>query len=146
MTFTYVDPTTSDRDAVRLLLSDTVQETSRLQDSEIAFLLSEWNNDTRLAAAEGAEIIAGQFMAIAKETKRVGDLILSKDYSHTAAQYSALADSLRANRSRLHTPIVVINPDAALSTVNRSSNTPTTDFVIGQDDNPGGVYDMTQEY
>lgn len=141
MTFTYVDPTNTDRDKVRFLLSDTDTvnvANQQLQDAEIAWLLSEWG-DVRLAAAEGAETIAGKFMARARSMKRVGDLILQQDYSHTAGLYKELAESIRDNRDRKNPPMVVVDAQALVSTAARDMSTdPTTDFTMGIDDNRRG--------
>ena len=141
MTFTYVNPTNSDRDKVRFLLfdTDTVNVSNqKLQDEEITWLLSEWV-DARLAAAEGAETLAGKFLALARSYEKVGDLILQKDYSHTAALYEALAATIRGNHDRKNPPLMVANAGALQSTSIRAmTDPPNSDFFAGITDNQRG--------
>jgi hypothetical protein len=61
---------------------------------------------------------------------------ISKTYSNQAQQYHILAQSLYQQRLRKSGPIPIVNPEAIQSTVNREPFTPTTDFVVGQMDNP----------
>ena len=50
MAFTYVDPTSGDRDKVRFLIQDTDSTDPHLQDAEITYLVSVWGNVYRAAA------------------------------------------------------------------------------------------------
>ena len=54
MAFTYVDPSSGDRDKVRFLVQDTDSTDAHLQDAEITYLVSTWGNvyDAAIAAAE----------------------------------------------------------------------------------------------
>lgn len=137
MTFTYSGtPSTSQRDAIRFLLNDTDSTDVLLQDEEISFLVATWI-DTFEAARGGAEVIASRFTRDADNvSKTVGDISISKSFSGKAKQYRELAKSLFEQRMRLSPPAPTINPQAIESTINRSPFTPTTDFYLGEFDNP----------
>jgi hypothetical protein len=137
MTFTYSgNPAASDKDAVRFLLNDTTEANeTNISDEEINYLLAQWENVYEAARA-GAEHLAATYAQLADTSKSVGDISISKTYSNQAAQYHTLAQSLYQQRLRKSGPIPVVNPEAIQSTVNREPFTPTTDFVVGQMDNP----------
>jgi hypothetical protein len=84
------DPSNSDRDAVRLAISDTDESSPLLFDSEIDYTLTQFANPL-LAAAQLARTLAGKFAQ--KVNKSVGDLRIS--YSDIAKNYRALADDLQ---------------------------------------------------
>lgn len=138
MTFTYVDPTNSDRDRVRFLVgdTDTVNAANQhLQDAEITWLLSEWV-DVYGAAIAACEQLAIQFSSKADNTKKVGDFSISTQYSGISAQYHKAAEKLRQTRMLKNPPGFVVNADSLLATVDRSlDNAPITDFRVGQFDN-----------
>lgn len=91
MTWTYGNsPSTSTRDAVRLLCSDVDTTDQLLSDEEIAYFLAE-NGTAQQAAAAAARQLALQF-ARAADSKTVGDLALQ--YRSRAATFAALADRL----------------------------------------------------
>lgn len=137
MTFTYSGtPSASQRDAIRFLLNDTDSTDVLLQDEEISYLISTWSN-TYEAARGGAEVIASRFTRDADNiSKTVGDISISKSFSNKAKEYRALAKSLFEQRMRLSPPTPTINAQAIESTVNRDPFTPTTDFYLGEFDNP----------
>lgn len=135
MTFTYVGPSTSDRDKVRFLIQDTDSNSPHLTDEEIAWLLSEWA-DPYDAAANAADVIAGSYAHKADYSKSVGDLSLSETFSQQSTRFSALATSLRLNRMRRYTPAWIANSEALKSTGDRNVATYNTDAHLGQMDNP----------
>ena len=97
MTWTY-DPTNAGTstaaerlDAVRLLVGDTDTNDQQVQDEEIAFALSESNDNVYYAAAWVARAIAGKY---ARQVNIDLDGQLSADYSDLAEQYNRLADQL----------------------------------------------------
>ena len=97
MTWTY-DPTNAGTgnaaarlDAVRLLVGDTNTNDQQVQDEEIAFALSESNDNVYYAAAWVARAIAGKY---ARQVTTELDGQLSVEYSDLAKQYSKLADQL----------------------------------------------------
>jgi len=97
MTWTY-DPTNAGTgnaaarlDAVRLLVGDTDTNDQQVQDEEIAFALSESNDNVYYAAAWVARAIAGKY---ARQVTTELDGQLSVEYSDLAKQYSKLADQL----------------------------------------------------
>lgn len=144
MTFSYSgNPASSDLDAVRFLIKDTVVNTeTNLSNEEITWLLSTWI-DIYESASAGAEHLAATFSSLSDTSKSVGDISISKTYSNQAQQYYDLAKRLRAQRVRLKGPIPIINPEAIESTARRQPFTPTTDFFVGQFDNPGSVSDLS---
>lgn len=144
MTFSYSgNPASSQKDAVRFLLNDTEATDVLLQNEEIDFLIGQWSDTYEIARA-GAEIIASKFSREADSvSKTVGDLSLSKSFNDKASQYRALAKSFYLQRLRKTPPIPTINPEAIESTANRSPFTPTTDFHVGQFDNPSSYTDSS---
>jgi hypothetical protein len=135
MTFTYVGPATSDRDKVRFLIQDTDSTAPHMTDEEINWLISEWA-DVYDAAANAADVLAGQYAHKADYSKSVGDLSLNETFSTQSQRFSALAVSLRLNRMRRFAPSWVANADALKSTADRNVATYTTDAFLGQMDNP----------
>jgi len=137
MTFTYSGtPSASQRDAIRFLLNDTDSTDVLLQDEEISYLIATWTN-TYEAARGGAEVIASRFTRDADNvSKTVGDISISKSFQNKAKEYRALAKSLFEQRMRLSPPTPTINAQAIQSTENRDPFTPTTDFYLGEFDNP----------
>lgn len=97
MTWTYVSPTTSEKDAVRFLLGDTDSDDQLIQDEEIIFLLDERGN-RYYAAADAAEQIAARFT---REVNHSADG-LSWSGSSLQTQFFELAERLRGmgRRSR----------------------------------------------
>ena len=144
MTFTYSgNPSSTQRDSIRFLLNDTDATDVLLTDEEIAYLIAQWS-DTYESARAGAEIIASKFSRDADNiSKTVGDLSISKSFNNKAAQYRELAKSFLDQRMRKTPPIPTINPQSIESTANRDPFTPTTDFFLGQFDNPGSNTDVS---
>ena len=105
MTWTYTNaPSSSARDAVRFLSGDNDTANQGVTDEEIAFLLTEWNDNTYLAAAAVCDAMAGTATTNAVTSKSVGDLSLSLDYSGQAAALTARAAALRAQSTRRYPP------------------------------------------
>lgn len=133
MAFTYGgDPSASGLAKVRFLLSDTNSSDYELEDAEINYLLSEWDNDVYDAAAAGAEVVAGKF-AKAATSKSVGDLSLS--FQNRAEDYRQLAASLRQLKTDKFVPTPWIAPQAVVATDDKSVSDPKTDMWTGIHDN-----------
>lgn len=134
MAFTYVDPSSGDRDKVRFLIQDTDSNDQHLQDAEITYLLTTWGNvyDAAIAAAE---IISGQYAHKTNYSRSIGDLSISESYGATAAEFRALAQRLAAQRDRLYVPIAKINAQSITSTADKSVSTFKSDFSTGLMDN-----------
>jgi len=144
MTFSYSgNPSSSDRDAVRFLLNDTDSTDVLLQNEEIEYLIVQWGDVYEVARA-GAETIASSFSRQADNiSKTVGDLSISKSFNAKASQYRELAKSFQMQKMRKLPPKPRINPQSIESTSNRDPFTPTTDFFVGQFDNPGSSTDLS---
>lgn len=98
MSWTFTNnPSGVPRDAVRILCGDTNENEPLLSDETIAWLLSEENGSTILAAARACELIASQFAREADIS--VGEL--SVKFSTLAENYRQRALSLRAEASLL---------------------------------------------
>lgn len=95
MTWSYVSPSDSEKDAVRFLLGDTDPDDELIQDEEINFLLDE-RQDRYHAAADAAEQIAGRFT---REVNQSADG-LSWSGSSLSQQFFELATKLRAQGRR----------------------------------------------
>jgi hypothetical protein len=133
MAFTYVDPTSGDRDKVRFLVQDTDSTDVHLQDAEITYLVSTWGNvyDAAIAAAE---IISGQYANKTNYSRSIGDLSISESYATSAAEFRTLADRLRAQKNRIYPPTAKINASAIIATADKLVTTYKTDFYTGMHD------------
>lgn len=133
MAFTYVDPSSGDRDKVRFLIQDTDSTDAHLQDAEITYLVSTWGNvyDAAIAAAE---IISGQYANKTNYSRSIGDLSISESYATSAAEFRSVADRLRAQKNRIYPPTPEINAAAIVSTEDRTQTTFTTEFRTGLHD------------
>jgi hypothetical protein len=134
MAFTYVDPTSGNRDAIRFLIQDTDSTDAHFQDAEINYLYSVWGNiyDAAIAAAE---IISGQYAHKTNYSRSIGDLSISESYGASAAEFRALADRLRSQRDRLYVPIAKINAQSIIATGDKTVTTYKSDFSTGFMDN-----------
>jgi hypothetical protein len=135
MAFTYVDPSSGDRDKVRFLIQDTVSTDAHLQDEEIAYLLSTWGNNVFDAAIAAAEIISGSYAHKTNYSRSIGDLSISESYGASAAEFRALAQRLKDQRDRLFVPIAKINAQSIISTADKAVTTYKSDFSTGLMDN-----------
>lgn len=134
--FTYSgDPSTSDLDQVRFLLSDTNAASPLLQDAEIEWLLDECA-DVYDSAATAADIISGKFAGQSDYSKSVGDLSLSQTFSAQAERFKVLGNTLRQVRFRKAVPTWIANAASLESTADRVVDTYNTDMYAGQFDNP----------
>jgi hypothetical protein len=134
MAFTYVDPSSGDRDKVRFLVQDTDSTDFHLHDSEITYLLSTWGNvfDAAIAAAE---VISGQYAHKTNYSRSIGDLSISESYGASAQEFRALASRLKDQRDRLRVPIPKINAQSIVSTGEKTVQTYKSDFSTGLMDN-----------
>lgn len=139
MSYTYSNPSTQPKDAVRFLVGDTNASEPKLQDEEIAFLLTEWDNNTYFAAAAGAEAIAA---SAASWFSFSGDGVsLSVDQVQT--KYMQLATQLRIQasfRGRYAGPYAggIDRADVERNEIDDSVVHP--DFASGMHDNPESGY------
>lgn len=134
MTFSYTDPTDSDKDAVRFLLGDTTSATAYLQDEEIEFLLAKWMplyDSVEYAAAVAASTIAARFAA---EANYSADGV-SISLGNLAQQFRDLAASLREQHKGL---LIGGKPDVGgiAPDEERDPTVKDTDFGTGMHDNP----------
>ena len=134
MAFTYVDPSSGDRDKVRFLVQDTDSTDYHLEDAEITYLVSTWGNvyDAAIAAAE---IISGQYAHKTNYSRSIGDLSISESYGASAAEFRALASRLKDQRDRLRVPIPKINAQSIVATGEKTVQTYKSDFSTGLMDN-----------
>jgi hypothetical protein len=133
--FTYVNPSSGNRDKVRFLIQDTVSTDAHLQDEEIAYLLSTWNDNVYDAAIAGAEVIAGAYAHKTNYSRSVGDLSISEQYGASAVEFRALADTLRKQKLLLYPPTVKFNSQSVVATEDKLVQTYKSDFKTGMMDN-----------
>lgn len=133
MAFTYVDPSSGDRDKVRFLIQDTDSTDAHLQDAEITYLVSTWGNvyDAAIAAAE---IISGQYANKTNYSRSIGDLSISESYATSAGEFRLVADRLREQKNRIYPPTPKINASAIVSTEDRTQTVFSTEFRTGLHD------------
>lgn len=133
MSFTYVDPGSNDRDKVRFMIGDVDSADYHFSDAEIAYLLTTWITPIDAAIA-GAEMIAGRFAHKTNYSRSIGDLSISESYGTSAAEFRALANSLRQQRGKLSPPTIKANADALKATIDKTTTTYNTDFYTGIQD------------
>lgn len=114
MTWTYSgNPSSSDRDAVRFLVADTVSTDPLITDEEIAYLLDVYS-EAPTAAVGAARAIAAKFSREADQARSIGDLSLNESLSQKSTQYHHLADHLAGLASGITLPPVPVANSNAL--------------------------------
>jgi len=98
------NPANSDNDAVRFLCGDVNTSNQQINNEEIAFLLSSWNNNTYLAAAFACDAIAGIYASKADSSRTVGDLSISTQFLSQSKTFLDRATNLRSMASRAYPP------------------------------------------
>jgi len=143
MTFNYSgDPSTSTRNYVRFLISDTDSTDALFSDEELNYVISEWSGDAYNAARECAEILIARFSRLAdSSSKSVGDISVSESYSSKITHYKELAESLIRRQMRKSPPRPFVNAQALKSTNDRIVDDFNTDFYSGIHDNPNNIQD-----
>lgn len=106
------DPSARPIDEVRFLSGDTDSTNQQVTDSEITYLLSEWNDDPYIAAAAVCESAASKASAKADQSKSVGDLSISTQYGAQASAFSTRARSLREQAARRNPPSPTVSSAA----------------------------------
>lgn len=92
MTWSYTgNPASSPKDAVRFLIGDTDKCAELLQDDEIKYLLSQYNNAPMNAAIRACEVIMAKFSRMADES--VGQVKIS--FSQKSKSYREMLANLR---------------------------------------------------
>ncbi len=88
MSFEYTDPSDSDKDHVRFLVGDTIEETFSLSDEEINFLVTEEGNIywAASAAAEGMAAKVAKFVSNSMEGASAQDSQMFMQYREVARQ------------------------------------------------------------
>lgn len=144
MTFTYSgDPSTSTRNYVRFLISDTDSTDALFSDEELNYVINEWGSDAYKAARECAEILIARFAREADSTsKSVGDISVSESYSQKIQHYKELAENLLRREMRKNPPVPFANAQSLKSTDDRVIDDYNTDFHVGITDNPNNTYDQ----
>jgi len=133
MAFTYVDPTSGNRDKIRFLIGDTDSTNFHLHDAEVTYLFDTWGN-IYAAAAYAAEIIAAKYAHKTNYSRSIGDLSISESYAESSARFRELAKSLKAQELDIYPPATKINASAIIATADKLVTTYKTDFYTGMHD------------
>jgi hypothetical protein len=144
MTWSYSgDPSTSVRNYVRFLISDTDTNNQLFSDEELNYVVSEWNNDAYGAARECAEILIARFAREAdSSSKSVGDISVSESYASKIQHYKDLANSILMRQMRKSPPSIWANAQSLQSTADREVIDYNTDFYSGMMGNPNSHNDL----
>jgi hypothetical protein len=135
MTWTYSgDPGASTLDEVRFLIQDTDTDDQLLSDEEINYLADGYGDPYSAAVAAVVSLI-GKAARSQEESKRVGDLSLSRKSGERLAQWEALKRHLESERFRRTPAAPVANANALLPTSMREVEEEGSDYVVGQMDN-----------
>jgi hypothetical protein len=103
MAFSYTLPTAGVfptlKDEVRFLIMDTVLSDFSIDDTEIDYLLEQFDDKVYVAAAQAALTISTKYSREASvSSKSVGDLSLSLSYLDSAKEYKMLSEHLRLGK------------------------------------------------
>lgn len=134
MTFSYSgNPLASAKDQVRFLLGDTATGTGKLSDEEIAYLLTEWEDDTYAAAAAAADIISNNAAAYYDFSADGG----TSSIGQLQERYRQVARTIRQTRAqRAIVPFYVGGIDRAdTEAFEADESVIHTDFGTGMHDN-----------
>jgi hypothetical protein len=144
MTWSYSgDPSTSVRNYVRFLISDTDSTSPLFSDEELNYVISEWDNNAYSAARECAEILIARFSREAdSSSKSVGDISVSESFSSKIQHYKELANSIMMRQMRKTPPKPWANAQALQSTADREVIDYNTDFYAGMMGNPNSHNDL----
>jgi hypothetical protein len=135
MTWTYSgNPGASLLDEVRFLIQDTDVDDQLLSNEELNYLLTSYVDHYSAAVAAVVSLI-GKASRSEEESKKVGDLSLTRKAGARLAQWEALKRHLEAERFRRTPAAPVVNPNAILPTDIAKVEGEGTDYVVGQMDN-----------
>jgi hypothetical protein len=136
MTWTYSgDPGASTLDEVRFLIQDTDTNDQLLQNEELNYLIDSYGDPYSSAIAAVVALI-GSAARSQEESKKVGDLSLTRKAGARLAQWEALKRTLEAERFRRYPAAPVVNANSLLPTDERTAEEDEgSDFVVGQMDN-----------
>ena len=142
MTWSYsMDPSASDKDAVRYLTGDTCFDSQQTTDEEIAWALTEEAN-VYLAAARVCRSIAAMYAR--RADRSVGDLRIS--YTSIRDQYDTLAKDLEARGATRGATIYVGGiSESDKETVEENEDRVEPAFERDMHDAPGSVYSTRRE-
>lgn len=134
MSFSYADPTTSDRDEVRFLLGDTADVNHLIEDEEIGYLLAKWKplfDSNEYVASVAADTLSAKF---AREANYSADGV-SISLANLGQQFRDLAANLR---ERYMNSLVGGQPDAGGISPYEGPDPDVVDkdFGTGMHDNP----------
>jgi len=119
------DPSVTTKDAVRFYLGDTNSQDQQLSDEEIAYLLSEENDNPIRAAARGAENVAAYYAR--QVSKSVGGLSLSAGFR--MANYQKLAERLWRRASMATNGSLAVPYAGGISHADKDSREDNSDRV-----------------
>lgn len=135
MTWTYSgNPGASALDEVRFLIQDTNQDDQLLSNEEIEYLIEVYIDPYSAAVAAVVSLI-GKASRQEEESKKVGDLTLSRKSGARLAQWEALKRHLEVERFRRTPAAPIVNQNSLLPTDKRVVEDEGTDYVVGQMDN-----------
>lgn len=96
MTWTYAgDPSANTRDEVRYLIGDTDSTDEQISDEEIAYHLTQNNDNSLAAAVDAAEAIAAKYAR--RVNREVGDMRIESE--KLMSHYADLARRLQKKKS-----------------------------------------------
>jgi uncharacterized SAM-binding protein YcdF (DUF218 family) len=135
MTWTYSgNPGASPLDEVRFLIQDTDTNDQLLSNEEINYLIGVYEDPYSAAVAAIVSLI-GQAARSEEESKKVGDLSLTRKAGARLAQWEALKRHLEQERFRRTPAAPIVNPNAILPTDIGIVEGEGTDYVVGQMNN-----------
>jgi hypothetical protein len=136
MTWTYSgNPGASVLDEVRFLIQDTDTTDQLLSNEELNYLIDAFDDSAYGAAISAVVSLIGTAARATEESKKVGDLSLTRKAGLRLQQWEGLLGHLRAEQFRRAPVAPIANPNSIIPTVDKVDEDASSDYPLGWTDN-----------
>jgi len=136
MTWTYSgNPGASVLDEVRFLIQDTDNTDQLLSNEELNYLIDAYEDSAYSAAVSAVVSLIGQAARATEESKKVGDLSLTRKAGLRLQQWEGLLRYLQAEQFRRFPAAPIVNPNSIIPTVEKVDEDASSDYPLGWTDN-----------
>ena len=141
MTWTYIDPSTYNKDKVRVWIGDTNQDRQLLSDEDITYFLTRAGDNIFRACADCCEAIASKFARDASTRVR-GNMV---DIDNVWQNYKQLAKDFRTRVIGSQMPFAVIK-DSQKDTLRDDTDLTKPGIRVGMTDTVDDSVHQTRSY
>jgi hypothetical protein len=136
MTWTYSgNPGASTLDEVRFLIQDTDTTDQLLSNEELNYLIDAFDDSAYGAAISAVVSLIGTAARATEESKKVGDLSLTRKAGLRLQQWEGLLSHLRQEQFRRFPVAPIANPNSIIPTVDKVDEDASSDYPLGWTDN-----------